>query len=126
MGHDPRLLSRRAYGAYGAQAQGAHALGAPQAMAGSGWLDEIAAPMAKKIAKHAIGFVPGVGPLAKTALDVAGWGAPAPDSYDVKPKRRPVVDLSGRNKIVKQVMQEKGMKMIEASKYVKQHNLWTR
>ena len=81
----------------------------------------MAAPIAKKIAKHAVGFVPGVGPIARTALDVAGWGAP-----DTKPKRRPVVDLSERNKIVKQIMQEKGMKMIEASKYVKEHGLWKR
>ena len=78
----------------------------------------MAAPIAKKIAKHAVGFIPGVGPMARTALDVAGWGAPG------KPKRRPVVDLTERNKIVKQVMAEKGMKMIEASKYVKQHGLW--
>jgi hypothetical protein len=32
--------------------------------------------------------------------------------------------ISDRAKIVKQVMQEKGLKMIEASRYVKQHNLY--
>ena len=31
---------------------------------------------------------------------------------------------SDRSKIVKQVMQEKGLKLIEASKYVKEHNLY--
>ena len=36
-----------------------------------------------------------------------------------KPKRN-----SKRNEIVKKVMAEKGMKLIEASKYVKEHNLY--
>jgi hypothetical protein len=31
---------------------------------------------------------------------------------------------STRNEIVKKVMKEKGMKMIEASSYVKKHNLY--
>jgi len=42
-------------------------------------------------------------------------------------KRAPAQEGSGRNKraeIVRKVMKEKGMKMIEASKYVKQHGLY--
>jgi hypothetical protein len=44
-----------------------------------------------------------------------------------KKRRAPAGASDGRRaraEIVKKVMREKGLKMIEASKYVKQHNLY--
>ena len=63
-----------------------------------------------------LGFIPGVGSLAKAI----GLGKG-------KRKRAAAGPNDGRRKraeIVKKVMREKGMKMIEASKYVKAHGLY--
>lgn len=88
--------------------------------------------------------VPGVGTVADQGLKLFGVGkrggkqkaeaesdsdgtSPKAGGRKPKVKRSPMGASDGRmkrNEIVKKVMAEKGLKMIEASKYVKQHNLY--
>jgi hypothetical protein len=57
---------------------------------------------------------------ASKGLDLAAKGSNMMGFGELKAKRPPGV----RAQIVKQVMEEKGLKMIEASKYVKAHGLY--
>jgi coproporphyrinogen III oxidase-like Fe-S oxidoreductase len=69
---------------------------------------EVLKPIGKEVGKMAIDK--GTDFVKRKALEAIGSGAK---------KGR-----SARAEIVKKVMKEKGMKMIEASKYVKAHNLY--
>jgi hypothetical protein len=62
--------------------------------------------LGKSAIKTAVSYIPVVGPPASTALGLMGWGGVP------------------RKEIVKKIMAEKGMGMIEASKYVKANNLY--
>jgi hypothetical protein len=62
--------------------------------------------MGKSAVKTAVSYIPVVGPPASTALGLMGWGGVP------------------RKEIVKRVMAEKNMSLIEASKYVKANNLY--
>jgi hypothetical protein len=62
--------------------------------------------MGKSAVKTAVSYIPVVGPAASTALGLMGWGGVP------------------RKEIVKRVMAEKNMSLIEASKYVKANNLY--
>ena len=79
--------------------------------------------------------IPGLGEVADvvdgvaTGLNYAQKANQAAKAIGMgKPRRHRVVSqhTSSRNKVVRQVMAEKNMKMIEASKYVKTHGLWKR
>lgn len=63
--------------------------------------------LGKSAIKTAVSYIPVVGPPASTALGMMGWGGVP------------------RKDIVKKIMAEKNMSMIEASKYVKANNLYT-
>lgn len=63
--------------------------------------------LGKSAIKTAVSYIPVVGPPASTALGMLGWGGVP------------------RKEIVKKIMAEKNMSMIEASKYVKANNLYT-
>ena len=63
--------------------------------------------LGKSAVKSAVSMIPVIGGPASTALGMMGWGG------------------IPRKEIVKKVMAEKGMSMIEASKYVKANNLYT-
>jgi hypothetical protein len=62
--------------------------------------------LGKSAIKTAVSYIPVVGPPASTALGLMGWGGVP------------------RKEIVKRVMAEKGIGLIEASKYVKANNLY--
>jgi hypothetical protein len=62
--------------------------------------------LGKSAIKTAVSYIPVVGPPASTALGLMGWGGVP------------------RAQIVKKVMAEKNMSLIEASKYVKANNLY--
>jgi hypothetical protein len=62
--------------------------------------------LGKSAIKTAVSYIPVVGPPASTALGLMGWGGVP------------------RAVIVKRVMAEKNMSLIDASKYVKAHNLY--
>ena len=65
--------------------------------------------LGKQAVKMAVSYIPVIGPPAAQVLGLLGFGKGA----------------NTRAAIVKQVMQEKGLSLVEASKYVKQHNLYT-
>jgi hypothetical protein len=62
--------------------------------------------MGKSAVKTAVSYIPVVGPAASTALGLMGWGGVP------------------RKEIVKRIMAEKGMGLIEASRFVKENNLY--
>ena len=62
--------------------------------------------LGKSAIKTAVSYIPVVGPPASTALGLMGWGGVP------------------RATIVKKIMAEKNMSMIEASSYVKKNNLY--
>ena len=62
--------------------------------------------MGKSAVKTAVSYIPVIGPPAASALGLMGWGGVP------------------RKEIVKKIMAEKGIGMIEASKYVKANNLY--
>ena len=62
--------------------------------------------LGKSAVKTAVSYIPVVGPPASTALGLMGWGGVP------------------RKEIVKRVMAEKNMSLIEASKYIKANNLY--
>ena len=63
--------------------------------------------LGKSAIKTAVSYIPVVGPPASTALGLMGWGGVP------------------RKEIVKKIMAEKNMSMIEASAYIKANNLYT-
>jgi hypothetical protein len=72
------------------------------------------------VAREGLKYLPGIGSL---------MGRGKTGAYEGKGRRtrRPAGENDGRRKraeVVRQVMREKGMKMIEASKYVKEHGLY--
>jgi hypothetical protein len=98
-------------------------------------------PIGAQVAQYSQPFIdmalPGVGTALNTGFKVANYanrgakmlGYGETGAYEGKGRRtrRPAGENDGRRKraeIVRQVMREKGMKMIEASKYVKQHGLY--
>jgi hypothetical protein len=100
-------------------------------------------PIGAQVAQYASPFIdaalPGVGTAINTgfkaanyankAAKMAGYGGSKTGAYEGqgRKKRAPAAAGSGRHRraeIVKKVMSEKGMKMIEASKYVKEHGLY--
>lgn len=89
---------------------------------GSGWLED-GWNWVKNNAKTAIKaglrtFGGPVGSAAALGMDAIGLGAP-------RRKRLIRPELLERNQIVRQVMQEYNMKLPDASRYVKENNLWT-
>jgi hypothetical protein len=66
------------------------------------------------------------------ATDGIAWSGATTGAYEgqgIKKGRKPRPSKATgarqkRNEIVKRIMKEKGMKMIEASKYVKEHKLY--
>ena len=64
--------------------------------------------LGKQAVKMAVSYIPVVGPGAAQILGMLGFGKAG----------------NTRAAIVKQIMQEKGLKLTEASKYVKEHNLY--
>jgi hypothetical protein len=56
----------------------------------------------------AVSYIPVIGPPAAQVLGMLGFGKAQ----------------NARAAIVRQIMQEKGLKLTDASKYVKQHNLY--
>jgi len=83
---------------------------------------ELSLGMTRKVKKPAAAAAP-----APAAADMSlGLDLPPPEKKG-KGRRAPAGPNDGRRKraeIVKKVMAEKGLKMIEASKYVKAHNLY--
>ena len=82
-------------------------------------------PGSEKVAEAVRGLIPKRGGHKSGAYE--GMGAPKMLGRSQKKKRAPAMEGDGRRKraeIVKKVMAEKGMKMIEASKYVKEHGLY--
>ena len=78
----------------------------------------------KKVKKPAAAPAP---PAAQPDVGLALDLPPPPPAGRGKGRRAPAGPNDGRRKraeIVKKVMAEKGMKMIEASKYVKAHKLY--
>ena len=65
--------------------------------------------LGKQAVKAAVGMIPVIGGPAAQVLGLLGFGKAG----------------NTRAAIVKQIMQEKGLSLVEASKYVKQHNLYT-
>jgi hypothetical protein len=65
--------------------------------------------LGKQAVKMAVSYIPVVGPGAAQILGMLGFGKAG----------------NTRAAIVKQIMQEKGLSLTEASKYVKAHNLYT-
>lgn len=65
--------------------------------------------LGKQAVKMAVSYIPVIGPPAAQVLGLLGFGK----------------GENTRAAIVKQIMQEKGLSLVEASKYVKQHNLYT-
>ena len=73
----------------------------------------------------------GAGPISKLGIpiisNIAGLFGLGKDGKKQKKEKKMVGAADGRRKraeVVRRVMKEKGMKMIEASKYVKEHNLY--
>lgn len=64
--------------------------------------------LGKQAVKMAVSYIPVIGPPAAQVLGMLGFGKAA----------------NARAAIVKQIMAEKGLKLTDASKYVKQHNLY--
>jgi hypothetical protein len=64
--------------------------------------------LGKQAVKMAVSYIPVVGPAASQVLGMLGFGKAG----------------NTRAAIVKQIMQEKGLSLTEASKYVKAHNLY--
>jgi hypothetical protein len=64
--------------------------------------------LGKQAVKMAVSYIPVVGPAASQVLGMLGFGKAQ----------------NARAAIVRQIMQEKGLKLTEASKYVKEHNLY--
>ena len=64
--------------------------------------------LGKQAVKMAVSYIPVVGPGAAQILGMLGFGKAQ----------------NARAAIVRQIMQEKGLKLTEASKYVKEHNLY--
>jgi hypothetical protein len=100
-----------------------------------GSIGKVVAPIAEKVAIKAIEKKVGLGRRkgkAVGALPVALAGPPAElaDSRYFKGTKSGAGEggaargRSARAEIVKKIMKEKGMKMIEASKYVKEHKLY--
>ena len=82
-------------------------------------------PAAMPIAKQAIStFVPG-GSTITRGLDMVGLGAPRRLGEPRRTRPAPA-HTAARNAIVRQVMRERGVSMIEASKIVRQEGLWQR
>jgi hypothetical protein len=75
---------------------------------------------------------PIVGTNMSLATDGIAWSGATTGAYEgqgIKKGRKPRPSKATgarqkRNEVVKRIMKEKGLKMIEASKYVKQHNLY--
>lgn len=104
-------------------------------MKGSGFFDSIASFFKQFPEKVNSVLMPIAGKIADTVNTVrskVGLGGYRNVPQVVKEKSQMVPTIGGaksdgrkkRAEIVKKVMREKGMKMIEASKYVKQHNLY--
>jgi len=75
-------------------------------------------PPKEELQMEGKGFLSNLG--IPVVSDIAGM-------FGLGKKKRMVSESDGRRKraeVVKRVMKEKGMKMIEASKYVKEHNLY--
>lgn len=64
--------------------------------------------LGKQAVKMAVSYIPVIGPAASQVLGMLGFGKAG----------------NTRAAIVKQIMQEKGLSLTEASKYVKTHNLY--
>lgn len=64
--------------------------------------------LGKQAVKMAVSYIPVIGPPAAQVLGLLGFGKAA----------------NARMAIVKQIMAEKGLKLTDASKYVKEHNLY--
>lgn len=64
--------------------------------------------LGKSAVKMAVSYIPVIGPPAAQVLGLLGFGKAA----------------NPRMAIVKQIMAEKGLKLTDASKYVKEHNLY--
>ena len=64
--------------------------------------------LGKQAVKMAVSYIPVIGPPAAQVLGMLGFGKAG----------------NTRAAIVRQIMQEKGLKLTEASKYVKEHNLY--
>ena len=64
--------------------------------------------LGKQAVKMAVSYIPVVGPAASQVLGMLGFGKAQ----------------NARAAIVRQIMQEKGLKLTDASKYVKEHNLY--
>lgn len=64
--------------------------------------------LGKQAVKMAVSYIPVIGPAASQVLGMLGFGKAG----------------NTRAAIVKQIMQEKGLSLTEASKYVKAHNLY--
>ena len=66
--------------------------------------------LGKAAVKMAVSYIPVIGPSAAQVLGLLGFGKAQ----------------NARMAIVKQIMAEKGLKLTDASKYVKEHNLYKR
>lgn len=83
-----------------------------QALADPRVMDVLNDPAVQKLGKQAVkmavSYIPVIGPSASQVLGMLGFGKAQ----------------NARAAIVRQIMQEKGLKLIDASKYVKEHNLY--